>query len=49
MDAHQLLTDFQARGIRLTPEGDKLAVEPASRLSDADRAAIRNAFLPRAA
>jgi len=43
MDAHQLLTDFQARGIRLTPEGDKLAVEPASRLSDADRAAIRAA------
>jgi len=41
MDAHQLLRNFKARGIRLVPEGDKLAVEPASRLSDADRAAIR--------
>jgi TubC N-terminal docking domain len=41
MDAHQLLNDFQARGIRLVPEGGNLAVEPAERLSDADRAAIR--------
>jgi hypothetical protein len=41
MDAHQLLTDFQARGIRLIPEGGNLAVEPAERLSDADRVAIR--------
>jgi hypothetical protein len=41
MDAHRLLDDFQARGIRLIPEGGNLAVEPASRLSDADRAAIR--------
>ena len=43
MDAHQLLSDFQARGIRLTPEGGKLAVEPAERLSEADRVAIRQA------
>jgi hypothetical protein len=43
MDAHQLLRDFRARGIRLVPEGGKLAVEPAELLSDADRAAIRQA------
>jgi hypothetical protein len=41
MDAHKLLSDFQARGIKLFPEGGNLAVEPASRLSDADRVAIR--------
>ena len=43
MDAHQLLSDFRARGIRLVTEGGKLAVEPAERLSDADRVAIRQA------
>lgn len=43
MDAHQLLNDFRARGIRVVPEGGNLAVEPAERLSDADRAAIRQA------
>jgi hypothetical protein len=43
MDAHQLLNDFQGRGIRLIREGGNLAVEPAERLSDADRAAIRQA------
>ena len=43
MDANQLLNDFQARGIRLIPEGSNLAVEPAERLSDADRVAIRQA------
>ncbi len=43
MDAHQLLNDFQARGIRLVPEGGNLVVEPAERLSDTDRAAIRQA------
>jgi len=43
MNVHQLLSNFQARGIRLIPEGSSLAVEPASRLSDADRAAIRQA------
>ncbi len=43
MDAHQLLTDFQARGICVIPEGGNLAVQPASRLSEADRIAIRQA------
>ncbi len=43
MDPHQLLSDFWARGIRLVPEGSNLAVEPAERLSDADRVAIRQA------
>lgn len=43
MDAHTLLSDFRSRGIELIPNGEKLAVEPASRLSDADRAAIRAA------
>jgi hypothetical protein len=41
MDAQQVLSNFRTRGIRLIPEGCSLAVEPASRLSDADRAAIR--------
>jgi len=42
MDAAQtLIADFRKRGIRLMPDGDSLIVEPASRLSDADRAAIR--------
>jgi len=43
MDAQELLSNFRTRGIRLIPEGCSLAVEPASRLSDADRAAIRRA------
>ena len=43
MDAHQLLNGFQARGIRLIREGGNLAVEPAERLSDADRVAIQQA------
>jgi hypothetical protein len=43
MDAHQLLNDFHIRGIRLIPEGHNLAVEPASRLTDTDREAIRQA------
>ncbi len=41
MDAHMLLSDFRSRGIVLIPNGEKLTAEPASRLSDADRAAIR--------
>src|SRR5271170_1993717 len=41
MDAHMLLANLQARGIRLIPEGGKLVVEPASRLSDVGRFAIR--------
>jgi tubulysin polyketide synthase-like protein len=43
MNARQLLNDLQSRGLRLVPEGGNLAVEPAERLSDADRAAIRQA------
>jgi hypothetical protein len=43
MDAHALLSDFRSRGIALIPNGEKLTVEPASRLTDADRAAIRAA------
>jgi hypothetical protein len=41
MDAYTLLSDFRSRGIALIPNGEKLTAEPASRLSDADRAAIR--------
>ncbi len=41
MDAVRLIEDFRARGIRLIPEPPKLVVEPASRLTDADRQAIR--------
>jgi TubC N-terminal docking domain len=41
MDAYTLLSDFRSRGIALIPNGEKLTVEAASRLSDADRAAIR--------
>jgi hypothetical protein len=43
MDAHVLLSDFRSRGIELTPNGEKLTVEPASRLTDADCVAIRAA------
>ncbi|MFZ0680771.1 hypothetical protein [Candidatus Binatus sp.] len=43
MDAYTLLSDFRSRGIKLVPNGEKLTVEPASRLTDADRAAIRAA------
>jgi hypothetical protein len=43
MNAHTLLSDFRSRGIALIPNGEKLTVEPASRLTDADRAAIRAA------
>jgi hypothetical protein len=41
MDAYMLLSDFRSRGIALIPSGEKLTAEPASRLSDADRTAIR--------
>jgi hypothetical protein len=41
MDAYMLLSDFRSRGIALIPNGESLTAEPASRLSDADRAAIR--------
>src|SRR6266849_5865671 len=43
MDAYGLLSDFRARGIRLIPNPPRLTVEPASRLTDVDRAAIRAA------
>lgn len=43
MDAYTLLSDFRSRGIALIPKGEKLTVEPASRLTDSDRAAIRAA------
>jgi hypothetical protein len=41
MNAYALLSDLLSRGISLIPNGEKLTAEPASRLSDADRAAIR--------
>jgi hypothetical protein len=41
MDVYTLLADLRERGIVLLTDGEKLMVEPASRLSDADRAAIR--------
>ena len=43
MDAHMLLSDFRSRGIALIPNGENLTVEPASRLTNEDRAAIRAA------
>ncbi len=42
MDAHALLLDFRGRGITLIADGEKLTASPASRLSDADRSAIRS-------
>jgi hypothetical protein len=41
MDARVLLADLHSRGIRLIPDGKKLWAEPAERLSDTDRIAIR--------
>jgi hypothetical protein len=41
MDVHMLLSGLHSRGILLIPDGEKLVAEPASRLSEADRAAIR--------
>jgi len=49
MNAEALLVDLSGRGIRLTPDGDELVVEPASKLTDADRDLIRQykpALLP---
>ena len=43
MDAVMLLSDFRRRGIALVANGEKLTVRPVSRLTDADRAAIRSA------
>jgi hypothetical protein len=42
MDAHALLSDFRSRGIALIANGEKITVQPASRLTDADRVAIRS-------
>jgi hypothetical protein len=41
MDVYTLLANLRERGILLISDGDKLIAESASRLSDADRAAIR--------
>ncbi len=41
MQVETIIQALSSRGIQLYPEGDKLAVEPASRLTDADRAVIR--------
>ncbi len=40
-DAVSLVESLSRRGIRLTPNPPKLTVEPASKLTDADREAIR--------
>lgn len=41
MNAEALIVDFRRRGIRLIPNPPKLSVEPASKLTDEDRKAIR--------
>ncbi len=41
MDVQTLVASFQARGVRLIPNGPRLTVEPASKLTDADRQVIR--------
>ena len=41
MDAQALVRDFTSRGIKLIPNGSKLTVQPASRLTNEDRDAIR--------
>lgn len=41
MTALALLDTLTRRGVRLLPDGDGLVIRPASRLTDADRAAIR--------
>jgi|SRR5208283_3317960 len=45
MDVQELVATLASRGIRIAPDptGEKLTVEPASRLTDADRAAIKQA------
>jgi hypothetical protein len=40
-EIEDLISSFARRGIRLIPDGDGLAVEPASKLTDADRQKIR--------
>lgn len=41
MDAQSLIEAFCRRGIRLIPNPPKLTVEPPSKLTDSDRAALR--------
>ncbi len=41
MDAQALVQDLTSRGIKLVPNGSKLTVQPASRLTNQDREAIR--------
>jgi hypothetical protein len=41
MNVETLMADLSRRGIRLEPEPDGLIVEPASKLTDTDRALIR--------
>jgi len=41
MTAQMLLTDFRSRGISIAPDGERLVVEPTSRLTDKDREAIK--------
>jgi TubC N-terminal docking domain len=43
MTAESVLLDLSRRGIKLIPDGDALLVQPASRITDSDRAAIRAA------
>jgi hypothetical protein len=42
MEAEALIASLAQRGIRLFPDGDGIIVEPASRLTEADRDAIRD-------
>jgi len=41
MNVESLIVSFTARGIRLIPDGHRLIAKPASKLTDADREAIR--------
>jgi hypothetical protein len=41
MQIDALIETLSARGVKLTPDGDALVARPASRLTDADRDAIR--------
>jgi SOS-response transcriptional repressor LexA len=41
MNAQSLIETLSEKGVRLIPDGDGLVVEPASRLTDAEREAIR--------
>ena len=41
MSVQSLIVTLSRKGVRLIPDGDGLVVEPASRLTDAEREAIR--------